>query len=67
MIQILCNGKERAIEEHISIAHFIETLGLEAGPLVVECDGEVVRPEEYEDRTLRDGNVVELIRFVGGG
>jgi sulfur carrier protein len=35
--------------------------------VVAECDGRIINRDEYDSLVLQDGNVLELIRFVGGG
>jgi thiamine biosynthesis protein ThiS len=34
---------------------------------VAECDGRIIKRDEYDTFVLSEGNVLELIRFVGGG
>ena len=42
-------------------------LGLDPDTVVAECDGVVLKREEYDTHLLTEGSVLELIRFVGGG
>ena len=42
-------------------------LGLSDGPVAVEKNGEVVRRALHESEVLAEGDVVEIVHFVGGG
>ncbi len=67
MITIDCNGQQREIANDSSVADFIKTLGFDLETVVVELNGNIVKPEEYHSVKLSEGCELELIRFVGGG
>ena len=48
-------------------AHLLQRLALESRHTVAEVDGEVVARSQFGEYRLRDGQVIELVRFVGGG
>lgn len=66
-MEIICNGKEMMVREGISIEELVRELQLNPDTVVVECDTRIVLREEYAQKILMDGAVLELIRFVGGG
>jgi sulfur carrier protein len=66
-MNIICNGKEMAVREGISLEELILDLQLNPETVVAECDSRIVLREEYVGKTLKEGAVLELIRFVGGG
>ncbi len=66
-MRIVCNGMEREVAGGTLLADFIRQLGLELETVVAECDGRILKREEYETHELHEGSRVELIRFVGGG
>ena len=66
-MKIKLNGKEKEIAEKISLTELIDELQLKNSPIVAELSGKIVKPEDYSSTILEDGNIVELIRFVGGG
>ncbi|MFC1668790.1 sulfur carrier protein ThiS [Spirochaetota bacterium] len=35
--------------------------------VVVEKNGEIVHREKYAEENIKDGDVIEIVRFVGGG
>ena len=66
-MKILCNGEAQEIAPGTCVADYLSQLGLEVSLVVVECDGKILTREEYGSHELKDGSVLELIRFVGGG
>lgn len=67
MITIRCNGKEKNVAPDRTVLDIINELDLDPATVVVECDRQILKPEEYAGHRLQEGAVLELIRFVGGG
>ena len=42
-------------------------LGLEQKSVVAEVNGVIVAQADFSGQELQDGDIVELVRFVGGG
>ncbi len=61
------NGEQREIAEAGSIAALVAELGLPAAAVLVEHNGLALRREEWPDRSLAEGDRVEIIRIVAGG
>jgi len=66
-MKITCNGEIKSIVPGTTPVTLIEDLDLNPDTVVVECDGRIVKREEYDTLVLTEGNIVELVRFVGGG
>ena len=66
-MHIICNGKERTIENGFTLKDLLTELNLEPGTVVAEINTKIIEQDHYEQEVLRDGDSVELIRFVGGG
>jgi len=66
-MKIVCNGDVKEISQGTTVAQCILLLGLEPDFVVAECDGRILKREEYETWVLIEGAVLELVRFVGGG
>ncbi|NTV14283.1 MAG: sulfur carrier protein ThiS [Desulfobulbaceae bacterium] len=64
---MICNGKEMTVREGITLEELIVELQLNPATVVAECDSRIVLREEYAGKILKEGSVLELIRFVGGG
>jgi len=66
-MKITCNGEIKEIPPNTSLAAFIRDLDLNPETVVAECDGSIIKRDAYGTLILREGNILELIRFVGGG
>ena len=66
-MKIICNGESKEIVQGLTLKAFIQDLNLNPETVVAECNGRIVKRNEYDSLVLSDGNVLELIRFVGGG
>jgi sulfur carrier protein len=66
-MKITCNGETKEVSPDTTLVAFISDLNLNPDTVVAECDGHIIKREEYETLVLKEGNVLELIRFVGGG
>lgn len=46
---------------------YLDQQGLRPGRIAVELNGAIVRRGTYSSVTLADGDVMEIVQFVGGG
>ena len=67
MIELVVNGKPRTVERPLSLLEYLEELGVNPAIVAVEHNGEIIRRERYGETSLRDGDVLEIVRMVGGG
>lgn len=66
MISITLNGEPRRVAAG-SIAALVETLGLPLAKVAVERNLEIVPRSTLANVDLADGDVLEIVHFVGGG
>ena len=66
-IRIQLNGSDREIRPAISVRDLIVSLDLEPELIVVERNRSILRREHYADVSVEEGDVIELVHFVGGG
>ena len=67
MINLTVNGKPRPIDASVDLETYLMSFGLNLQFVAVGYNGEVIRKEEYACLTLKDGDVLEIVRPVGGG
>ena len=58
--------------EHVDVAgktlmEYIESANYNPKTIAVEWNEEIVPATQYEEIVLQDGDVVEVVSFVGGG
>jgi sulfur carrier protein len=66
-VQITVNGEPRQVSDSLSLRQLIEELGLTDGPVAVEKNREVVPRAAHSTTLIADGDVLEIVHFVGGG
>lgn len=67
MIALTVNGKRRELEGETDLVGFLSALEVDARGVAVARNGEVVPRDRYAEVRLRDGDVLEIVRMVGGG
>jgi sulfur carrier protein len=67
VLQILCNGASRAIACGTTVAGLLDELDLSPRQVAVEVNLELVPRARHAERTLRDGDRLEIVSLVGGG
>lgn len=50
-----------------TLAEYLAHAGYRTERIAVECNGEIVPRDSYGERVLEDGDVLEVVSFVGGG
>lgn len=65
-MEITVNGKSQTLESEVTLDRYLAQRGLPEGS-VVERNGEIIQKDRRRLVTLRDGDVLEIVRLVGGG
>jgi sulfur carrier protein len=50
-----------------TVAELLEHLDIKAATAAAEVDGQIVERKNFTETKLRNGQSIELVRFVGGG
>jgi sulfur carrier protein len=66
-MRLVVNGRDRQVPDGLSVRGLIEHLALGEGPVAVELNRTIVPRAEHAERTLAEGDVIEIVHFVGGG
>jgi len=67
MATITINGERRNWEGEKTLRELIQSLNLKTENLLVEQNFEIVSANQLDERMARAGDVIEIIRIVGGG
>lgn len=65
MIQV--NGKKEKVSEQMTIAGYLKEKEYRMDCIAAELNGEIVPKAQYEETLLQEGDVLEVVSFVGGG
>jgi sulfur carrier protein len=66
-MSILLNGEKTDAREAKTIAELVERFELPPQNILIEHNGLALHRHEWSQRTIADGDRVEMIRVVAGG
>ena len=66
MISLLVNGEKESCTA-CSVLDLLAEKHLAPERVVVELNGSIVKRPQWREVRLQDGDVLEIVRFVGGG
>lgn len=61
------NGKEFEFKTDMTISKLLENIGVKKDRVVVEINLNIIENNQYDSYIVREEDVIEVIRFVGGG
>jgi sulfur carrier protein len=67
VIEIRVNGEPRRIGEAATVQSLLIELGLQASHVAVERNREIVPRDRRASTVLLEGDILEIVTFVGGG
>ena len=65
-MQITVNGKSCSFEQNVTIQDLLGNLQL-TGRFAIEVNKEIIPRSLFSTHTLHAGDVVEIVRAIGGG
>ena len=66
-VTVIVNGEERLVADGRTIADLLAELRLGGRRIAVEMNRDIVPRAEYAFRSIREGDRIEIVQFVGGG
>ena len=66
-VNLTVNGKSRELDDSQKLLAFLEGLGVNLNFIAVAYNGEVLDKDDFSRVTLNEGDVLEIVRPVGGG
>ncbi len=66
-MKIRVNGEQRSCDNACTVARLLDELKLAGKPCAVEVNAAVVPHREHGQRSLSEGDTVEIVTLVGGG
>lgn len=64
---IYVNGNKVSDADKLSLSDYLVREGYKASLVAVECNGVIISKAQYQEKILTDGDVIEVVSFVGGG
>ena len=66
-IQIQVNGEERGCRADATVGDLLRELAIKTERVAVELNLEILDRKEFDHRSLKPGDRVEILSFIGGG
>lgn len=66
-MQVIVNGENREILAEMNLAALLKVLQMPSERIAVELNQVVVRRASWDATTVKDGDKIEIVHFVGGG
>ena len=67
VMKILLNGKEKEFAQLKDLKDLISQFCRDHNHVIAEVNGEIIKCHRWDATTIKDGDTVELVNFVGGG
>jgi len=64
---LMVNGEPKSLDEGTTVLTLLEALGVAEERVAVEVNRRLVRRATWSEAPLAEGDVVEIVQFVGGG
>jgi thiamine biosynthesis protein ThiS len=66
-VNLFVNGDATTAPDSVTVAAFLESMGLPQKGVAVERNREIVSKSAYASTILAEGDRIEIVQFVGGG
>ena len=66
-MNLTINGELRTLSSAESLDALVEQLGMKSDRVAIELNREIVPRDRWSQTSLRDGDRLEIVHFVGGG
>jgi sulfur carrier protein len=67
VIQIQVNGEPRGCRADATVGDLLRELSIKTERVAVELNLEILDRKEFDHRSLKPGDRVEILSFIGGG
>lgn len=65
-LRVIVNGEEYMTEKQ-TISQLLKEMGITPDRVAVEVNLKVIKRSDFDNFSLKEGDVIEIVRFVGGG
>ncbi len=65
-MQVIINGEQKSLKSSATVSDIISNLNIE-GKIAVEVNKEILPRSQFDQYQVCDGDVLEIVRAIGGG
>lgn len=66
-MKFIVNGKETEIDSALSLIAFLESREIALASVVIEHNYEIPDRGKWQEILLKEGDNLEIVKFIGGG
>jgi thiazole synthase len=66
-MRVTINGEEKDFDSALSVGALLSAVGLDPAKVAVERNLEIVPRSQYGEISIKDGDRLEVVHFIGGG
>lgn len=66
-MHVTINGRQEALADGLSVANILATRQLQPIRVAVEINEQLVPRKRFGETTVKEGDRIEIVTFVGGG
>jgi len=66
-MQIILNGEPKTIDEKINLKELVFRFCKNSKYVIAEVNGDIIKNTHWAEKSVQEGDSVELVNFVGGG
>jgi thiamine biosynthesis protein ThiS len=66
-MRLTVNGEVREAPDSATLAELLASMGIETGRVAVERNREIAPRSQWTEIALKEGDLLEIVQFVGGG
>lgn len=67
MTRLRINGRDVELPEPTALVDYLAQLGVDRRAVAIELNGRILERSQFDASVLGEGDVVEIVRMVGGG
>lgn len=66
-MNISLNGEKKIVPDNITVIGLLEFLNIQHQRVAVELNMEIVKKDKYGATSIKEGDSLEVVSFMGGG
>jgi thiamine biosynthesis protein ThiS len=66
-LNITLNGEKKDVPDNITIVGLLDFLKIQHQRVAVELNAEIVKKDKYGGTSIKEGDSLEVVSFMGGG
>ena len=67
MINLMVNGKPRELDKSQDLVSFLQSYGVNLRHVAIGYNGTVLEKGKFSETILKEGDILEIVKPVGGG